>query len=125
MKKFLIVAVALLTMLAFVGGVVAQEKKEAPAPVAPEKAAPKAPAQGKAIKFTGTVSAYDAAAKTLIVKAKKKEKEFTIADNAKIKGNLKEGKKVVVKYKKEGDKNVATSVAPAGKKAAKKTTKKA
>ncbi len=32
MKKVLIVAVALLTMLAFVGGVMAQEKKEAPAP---------------------------------------------------------------------------------------------
>jgi hypothetical protein len=121
MKKVLIIAVALLTMLAFIGGAVAQEKKEAPAS---KKAATKAPAKGKVPTFTGTITTYDSAAKVLTVKAKNKEKEFTIADNAKIKGNLKEGKKVVVKYKKEGDKNVATSIAPPAKKG-KTTPKKA
>ncbi len=128
MKRVLVVLVALLTMAAFVGGVVAQEKKEGPvASPAPEKTAPKAPKEGKALKLTGTVTAYDATAKTLMVKGKKKETEFSIADNAKIKGHVKEGARVVVQYKKEGDQKVATSIstvkAKKGK-AAKKTVKK-
>ena len=111
MKKVLVVLVALLTMGAFVTGVVAQEKKEAPAtsPTA-EKSVPKAPKEGKALKLQGTVTAYDATAKTLKVRGKKKESEFSIADNAKIKGHIKEGTKVIVQYKKEGDQKVASSI---------------
>ncbi len=128
MKKVLIVAVALLTVLAFVSGVMAQEKKAAPAP-APEKAAPaapekkaapeKAPKAAKGAKFSGTVAAFDAAAKTLKVKGKEKEMEFAVADDAKIKGDVKEGAKVTVAYKKEGDKNVATAISVASAKKAK------
>jgi hypothetical protein len=127
MKKVLIVAVALLTMLAFVGGVMAQEKKAAPAPApAPEKAGDKAPAPKaekpkapKAMKFSGNVAAFDAAAKTLKVKGKDKEMDFAVAADAKIKGDVKEGAKVTVSYKKEGDKNVATAVSVASAKKAK------
>ncbi len=129
MKKVLIVAVALLTMLAFVSGVMAQEKKAAPAP-APEKAAPGAPEKApkaekakapkaKAAKFSGTVAAFDAAAKTLKVKGKEKEMEFAVADDAKIKGDVKEGAKVTVSYKKEGEKNVASAISVASAKKAK------
>ncbi len=131
MKKVLIVAVALLTMLAFVSGVMAQEKKAAPAPApapaAPEKAAPAAPEKAKAekpkaakgAKFSGTVAAFDAAAKTLKVKGKEKEMDFAVADDAKIKGDVKEGAKVTVAYKKDGDKNVATAISVASAKKAK------
>jgi hypothetical protein len=130
MKKVLIVAVALLTMLAFVTGVMAQEKKPAPAPekAAPEKAAPAAPEKApkaekakapKAAKFSGTVAAFDAAAKTLKVKGKDKEMDFAVADDAKIKGDVKEGAKVSVSYKKDGDKNVATAISVASAKKAK------
>ena len=124
MKKALIVLVALLTMVAFATSVMAQEKKPAPAPAAPEKApapekaAPKAKA-AKAMKFAGMVSAYDAAAKTLKVKGKEKEMEFAIADDAKIKGEVKDGAKVMVSYKKDGEKNVATAIAVASAKKAK------
>ncbi len=124
MKKALIVAVALLTMLAFVGGVMAQEKKAAPAPekaapAAPEKAKAEKPKAAKGAKFSGTVAAYDAAAKTLKVKGKAKELEFAVADDAKIKGDVKEGAKVTVSYKKEGEKNVATAISVASAKKAK------
>ncbi len=126
MKKALIVAVALLTMLAFVGGVMAQEKKPAPAPEkaapaapAPEKAKAEKPKAAKAHKMSGTVAAYDAAAKTLKVKGKEKEVEFAVADDAKIKGDVKEGAKVTVSYKKEGEKNIATAISVASAKKAK------
>jgi hypothetical protein len=124
MKKVLIVAVALLTMLAFVGGVMAQEKKPAPekaapAAPAPEKAKAEKPKAAKAAKFSGAVAAFDAAAKTLKVKGKEKEMEFAVADDAKIKGDVKEGAKVTVSYKKEGEKNVATAISVASAKKAK------
>jgi Cu/Ag efflux protein CusF len=118
MRKILIILVALFAMVAFASGVIAQEKKaEQPAP-----AAEKAKAV-KAIRAFGTVSAYEAG-KTITVKGKKeKEWTFDIAPDAKIKGEVKEGAKVQVMYKKDGDKMIATSIAVGAKKAAKKKMK--
>jgi len=110
MRKVLIILVALFAMAAFVSGVVAQEKKaEQPAPAA-EKAKPV-----KAMRAFGTVSAYEAG-KTITVKGKKEELTFDIAPEAKIKGEVKEGARVHVMYKKEGDKRIATSITVAAKK---------
>jgi hypothetical protein len=120
MRKFLIILVALFAMVAFASGVVAQEKKaEQPAPVAEKAKAV------KAMRTFGTVSAYEAG-KTITVKGKKeKEWTFDIAPDAKIKGEVKEGAKVQVRYKKDGDKMIATSIAVTAKKgkAAKKEMK--
>jgi len=132
MKRVLVLVVALLTMLAFASGVMAQApaKTEKPASTAPEKAAP-APApkpaaekpkaeKPKALKATGAVAAYEAG-KAIAVKVKDKEMKFNIAADAKVKGEIKEGAKVTVMYKKDGDKMVATSISgPAPKKEAPK-----
>jgi hypothetical protein len=133
MKRVLVLAVALLAMVAFATGVMAQApaKTEKPAATAPEKAAPapekpKAAAEKpkaekpKALKATGAVAAYQAG-KTIAVKMKDKEMKFDIAADAKVKGEIKEGAKVTVMYKKDGDKMVATSISgPAPKKEAPK-----
>jgi hypothetical protein len=130
MKKILILMVALLTLVAFAGGVMAQQapaKTEKPAAPAPEKAAP-APEKPKPAAekpkakppkpITGTVAAYEAG-KMIAVKVKDKEMKFDIAADAKIKGEVKEGAKATVAYKKDGDKMVATSISvPAPKKEA-------
>jgi hypothetical protein len=116
MKRILILMVALLTLVAFAGGVMAQApaKTEKPAAPAPEKAAP-APApkpaaeQPKALKASGTVAAYEAG-KMISVKVKDKEMKFDIAADAKATGEIKKGAKVTVMYKKDGDKMVATSI---------------
>jgi branched-subunit amino acid aminotransferase/4-amino-4-deoxychorismate lyase len=129
MKRVLVLVVALLTMLAFASGVMAQApaKTEKPAATAPEKAAP-APApkaaaekpkaeKPKALKATGAVAAYEAG-KTIAVKGKDKEMKFDITADTKVKGEVKEGAKVNVTYKKDGDKMVATSISgPTPKKA--------
>lgn len=122
--------VALLTLVAFAGGAMAQapaktETPAAPAAPAPEKAAPapaaekpkaKQPAAPKPV--TGTVAAYEAG-KMIVVKVKDKEMKFDIASDAKIKGEVKSGVKATVAYKKDGDKMVATSISgPAPKKEA-------
>jgi uncharacterized iron-regulated membrane protein len=131
MKRVLVLVVALLTMLAFASGVMAQApaKTEKPAATAPEKAAP-APAPKAAAEKAkpkadkpkvlkgATVAAYDAMGKTIAVKMKDKEMKFDIAADAKVKGEIKEGAKVTVMYKKDGDKMVATSISgPTPKKA--------
>jgi len=123
MKRILILTVALLTLVAFAGGVMAQApaKTEKPAAPAPEKAAPapeKPKAKPAAPKVTGTVAAYEAG-KMIAVKVKDKEMKFDIAPDAKVKGEVKEGAKATVAYKKDGDKMVATSISvPAPKKEA-------
>jgi len=117
MKRMLILMVALLTLVVFAGGVMAQQapaKTEKPAAPAPEKAAP-APApkpaaeKPKALKATGAVTAYEAG-KMIAVKVKDKEMKFDIAADAKVQGEVKDGAKVTVMYKKEMDKMVATSI---------------
>lgn len=118
MKKSLIVAIALVAMVAFVGGVVAQTPAPAPAPAAPapapEKAKMEKPAKApKAMKASGAVAAYEAGKMIKVKGAKDKEWTFDIAPDAKIKGEPKEGAKVTVMYKKDGDKMVATSISVA------------
>jgi Cu/Ag efflux protein CusF len=110
MKRILILMVALLTLVAFAGGVMAQQappKTETPAAPAP---APKPAAEKpKALKATGTVAAYEAG-KMISAKVKDKEMKFDIATDAKVTGEIKKGAKVTVMYKKDGDKMVATSI---------------
>lgn len=122
MKRILIVLVALLAMVAFVSGVVAQEKKAEKPAAAAEK--PKAP---KAMKFSGTVVAYEAGKMIKVKGAKDKEMTFDVTADTKIKGEVKEGAKATVRYKKEGDKMVVTSISvatPKKPKAEKKEEKK-
>jgi branched-subunit amino acid aminotransferase/4-amino-4-deoxychorismate lyase len=118
MKKILVVFVALLAMVAFVSGVVAQEKKAEKAAAAADKPKADKPKAPKALKVTGAVAAYEAG-KTITVKAKDKDMVFDIAADAKIKGEVKEGAKVTVTYKKDGDKMVATAISVAAAKKAK------
>lgn len=128
MKKAILV-IALLTLVAFVSGAMAQPKP-AEKPAATEKAPAKAP---KAEKFAGEVKNVDAMAKTFVVAKGKTEKMFTVADDTKItKGkealkldDLKAGMNVAVEYKKDGDKMVATAVKASAPKAAAKKTEKA
>jgi len=94
MKKLLIIMVAIFVSFAFVIGTMAEDKKVAV----------------KTMKATGTVAAYEAG-KTITVKAgKNKVLDFDIAEDAKVQGDIKEGVKVSVTYKKDGDKNVASAV---------------
>ena len=115
-KRILILLVALLTLVAFAGGVMAQTpaKSEKPSTAAEKpKAKPAAPKP-----ITGTVAGYEAG-KMIAVKVKDKEMKFDIAADAKVKGEVKEGAKATVAYKKDGDKMVATSISvPAPKKEA-------
>jgi len=109
MKKFLIVLVALFAMVAFVSGVVAQEKKAEKPAAAPEKEKVEKPKPPKALKASGTVVAYEKE-KMIKVKVKDKEMAFDVTKDTKVKGEVKEGGKVTVMYKKEGDKMIATSI---------------
>ncbi len=98
------------------------EKADAPAAKA-DKAKAEKPKAPKALKASGAVVAYEAG-KTIKIKAKDKELAFDIAADAKIKGEAKEGAKVTVAYKKDGDKMVATSISVAAAKKEKKPEKK-
>ncbi len=129
MKK-LILLVAVLTMVVFVSGVMAQQKP-APAPAKPMGTGAPAPAAEKPMKvekFSGTVEKVDEAAKMVDVKMKKKTMSFAIDDQTKItKGgkemalaDVKKGMHVSIEYKKEGDKMIATAIKASAPKAAKK-----
>ena len=120
MKKAILV-VALLTLVAFVSGVMAQPKPAAPEKpaAAAEKAPAKAPAEKpKVEKFAGELKKVDAMAKSLVVAKGKDEKTFaTTADTKITKGketlkfeDLKAGMNVAIEYKKDGDKMVATTI---------------
>jgi len=136
MKKVFVVMIALLTMVAFAGSVMAQapakpaEPAKAADPAKPavpaEKAkADKPKAAPKAMKATGTVSGYEAG-KMIKVKGKDKETTFDVTGDTKVKGEVKDGAKVTVTYKKDGDKMIATAVnvAAAKKPAEKKPAEK-
>ena len=119
MKRMLIVMVALLVTVAFAGWAIAQapaktEKPAAPAAPAPAPAAEKAktekPKEAKAMKFAGTVAAYEAGKMIKVKGAKDKEMTFDVTGDTKMKGEVKEGAKATVMYKKEGDKMTATSI---------------
>jgi len=113
MKRFLMIALAVLMGISLVTTVFAQTT----AAPAPEK---------KIQKFAGEVTAMDAAAKTLTVKGKKGDMTFDVTD-VKMKAEPKAGDKVMVTYTEKDGKMVAKSVAAvkAPKKAAKKEAKPA
>ncbi len=130
MKK-LILLVALLTMVVFVSGVMAQQKAAPAKPAGTAAPAATAPAPEKPMKmekFSGTVEKVDEAAKMIDVKMKKKTMSFAIDDQTKITkagkemsfADVKKGMNVSVQYKKEGDKMIATAIKAAAPKAAKK-----
>lgn len=110
MKKALIILIALLTAVAFVSGVIAQEKKAEPTASTAEKAKAEKPKAPKTMRASGIVSAYQAGKMIKMKGAKEKEWIFDIAPDAKIKGEVKEGDKAAVRYKKEGDKMIATYI---------------
>jgi len=118
MKKTLIVLVALLAMVAFVSVAVAQKaeegKKTTTTTTTTTTEKTKAP---KPMKFSGTVAAYEAGKMIKIKGAKDKEMTFDVTADTKVKGEVKEGAKAGVTYKKEGEKMVATAIGvPAPKK---------
>ncbi len=114
MKKA-ILFVALITLVAFVSGAMAQGKPATTAPAAP---ASKPEPAAKLEKFSGDVKNVDAAAKTIVIAKGKTEKTFVMDDNTKItKGketvapaDLKAGMNVAVEAKKEGDKLIASTI---------------
>jgi hypothetical protein len=110
-----------LTAGTFVSGVIAQEKKAGPPPApAVEKGKAEKPKATKAMRASGIVSAYEAGKMIKMKGAKNKEWKFDIGPDAKVKGEPKEGAKVTVMYRKDGDKMVATSIAVAAPKKMKK-----
>ncbi len=101
---------ALMISLAFVSGVMAQQKPAAtPAPAAQHS---------KLEKFSGTVEKVDMAKKEVFVRQGKEEMTFSLGEKAKIMegkkelslNDLKKGTKVSVEYTKEGTKLIAESL---------------
>ncbi len=114
MKKSLFaIAFALVTSIAFVSGVMAQQSS----PPATQSAA-SAPAKAKLEKFSGTLEKVDEAAKEIVVKKGSDEKTFFWGDRTKFmqgkkelsSSDLKKGEHVSVRYKMEGDKLTAEKV---------------
>jgi hypothetical protein len=132
MKKT-ILFVAMLTLVAFVSGAMAQQK---PAPAKPATTAAPAPAKpeapAKLEKFSGTIDKVDEMAKAIVVKGKVKKEEktmtFSVDDKTKItKGkaslsfaDLKKDMQISVEYKKDGDKMTAVAIKASAPKAAPK-----
>ena len=113
MKKTILL-VALITLVAFVSGAMAQGKPAtAPAPAATK---PAPPAQLE--KFSGKIKSMDAMAKSIVVAEGKTEKTFVIVESTKItKGkdtvalaDLKAGLNVAIEAKKEGEKLIAATI---------------
>ena len=134
MKRTILMGIfALMMSVAFVSGVMAQQKPAtAPAPAAQ---------QSKLEKFSGTVEKVDSAKKEVFVKMNKEEMTFTLGEKAKIMegkkelslNDLKKGTNVSVEYTKEGTKLIAESISvgpmhvsqlPLSEKSASKTEKK-
>ena len=119
MKK-MILFVAILTLVAFVGIAMAQQTT-APAPTtasAPQKAKVEKPkTTPKTQTFIGTVQSVDETGKTIVAKNAKGEKTFSISDAEITKGGkvmplseLKEGTHVAIQYKDEVGTMIASSV---------------
>ncbi len=118
-----ILALIVVTIFALTVGIAFGEQ-----PAAPEKA--QAPAEKKApvtkyLSVKGEVTAVDPAANSITIKSKKQEVQLTVTDKTKVMigkdkkslADVKVGDAAVAKYKKEGDKNVATSINVTPKKA--------
>jgi len=131
MKK-MILLVVMLTLVAFVSGVMAQQKPAPEKPAAAPAPAPKPAAPAKLEKFSGKIDKVDEIAKAIDVKGKVKKEEktltFAIDDKMKITkagkdmpfAELKKGMSVSVEYKKDGEKMIATAIKVAAPKAAPK-----
>jgi len=125
MKK-MILLVVMLTLVAFVSGVMAQPK---PAPAKPASTAAPA-AAAKLEKFSGAIEKVDEKAIEVKGKVKKEEKTLAFATDDKTKitkgketlsfADLKKGMNVSVEYKKDGDKMVAATIKVSAPKAAPK-----
>jgi hypothetical protein len=128
MKQNMIAFVALLTMATFAGVAMAQTPAKPTAPGVTDKpsvsTAEKPKTEGpkvekkeapKAIRVSGTVVAYEVG-KMIKVKGKDKEMAFELTGDTRVKGEIREGAKVTVRYKKEGDKRVATAITMASEK---------
>jgi uncharacterized alpha/beta hydrolase family protein len=128
MKKIISLFVILI-LVAFVSGVMAQQKPATTPAPAPKAAAPE---KVKLEKFSGTIEKVDEMAKAIDVKrkVKKEEKVLTFATDDKTKitkagkdmpfADLKQGMRVSVTYKKDGDKMTAVSIKVAAPKPAPK-----
>jgi Na+-transporting methylmalonyl-CoA/oxaloacetate decarboxylase gamma subunit len=133
MKK-MILLVVLLTLVAFVSGVMAATPAPAPKPAASPAPAPKpvAPEKTKLEKFSGAIEKTDEMVKAIDVKGKvkKEEKTLTFATDDKTKitrgkdtlsfADLKKGMSASVEYQKVGDKMTAVAIKVAVPKAAPK-----
>ncbi len=116
-RNFSFLIIAMLTTMAFAGSVMAQGQAKPAAPPAAQKQAPapekqKAAEQKEAVKpmeASGNVAAYEAG-KMIKIKGKDKELSFDLTGSTTIKGEVKDGAKVTVMYKKEGEKMVATAI---------------
>lgn len=127
MKK-MILLIALMVMVAFVSGTMAQQKAT-PAPAKPMGTAPAPEKMMKMQDFSGMVEKVDEAAKMVDVKKGKKTMSFAIDAQTKITeagkemalADLKKGMNVSIEYQKEGDKMVAKAIKASPPKAVKKT----
>ncbi len=131
MKK-MILLVALFTLVAFVSGVMAQQKAAPAKPAATPAPAPAPAEKVKVEKFSGAIEKVDDMAKAVEVKGKvkKEEKSLTFATDDKTKitkgkdaltfADLKKGMNVSVEYQKAGDKMTAVAIKVAAPKAAPK-----
>lgn len=113
---------ALMMSVAFVSGVMAQQK--------PATTSPPAAQQSKLEKFSGTVEKVDSAKKEVLVKMNKEEMTFALGEKAKIMegkkelslNDLKKGMDVSVEYSKAGNKSVAESINVSPKKVSQAST---
>jgi Cu/Ag efflux protein CusF len=114
MMKRMIFLVALLTLVAFVSGAMAQQKSASTKTATGEKP--------KLQKFSGVIEKCDEMAKTIEVKGKVNKKQktlnFAIDDKTKITkakaaltlADLKEGTHVSIQYEKDGEEMVAVAI---------------
>ncbi len=113
MKKTILLA-ALITLVAFVSGVMAQGKPATTPVPASTKPASAAPLE----KFSGKIKSLDEKAKSIVVAEGKTEKTFGIVESTKItKGkdagawsDLKAGLNVAIEAKKEGTTLIAATI---------------
>lgn len=131
MKK-MILLVALLTLVAFVSGAMAQPKPAPAKPAATPAPAPAAPEKPKLEKFSGDIKNVDAVAKSIVVAKGKVEKTFAVDDKTKITrgkdtlafADLKKDMNVSLEFNKAGDKLIAVAIKVAAPKAPKEAPKK-
>lgn len=129
--KRLILLVALLAMVAFASGAMAQQAKPVTAPEKTVTSEASKTTSLKVEKFSGVIEKVDELANAVIVKGKKAVNTFSTDDKTKItKGkepltlaDLKGGMNVSIDYKKDGDKMVAIAIKVATPKAAPKKEK--